>query len=586
MFSSAVKIDELNDYLNLSEECVLPVGKSGEAYEVKQRNQGGKAPNRLEPATTDAETHRIVVGLSDCMTCSGCLTSSEDIILKDRGYDDIARKIGRAEFAAVSIAPQTAFMFAATYDVTYRTAFRKLAYLLRRLGAKRVYTMDVAEAVALHEAKAEFREAISAVLEPGARLRMQKGDPLTADDIDHGLIGTDEGGPESEVDHPSLPIIAGHCPGWTTYAEKNLDASIVSKISKVASSQQIQGALIKTLGVLEHAADHIQGCVDYQDSPFGSRFRALEEILRRAGAHVKYNNLRVTPVYHVATAPCYDKKIEAAHTQADLNLTNIYKRAGAHSDSGDVKLVDDVLSSADLQKIMQQHNLDFRTMPQAELDHVFSGKQAFLFSNLFQQHLPFPCSDGTYLRPGMKNSQSGGFAEEIMRFAAESIFQTGEVPEFTKTINADYQEATLKVGGRSVLTFVLAYGFRNVQNIVQKLKRRSGPGHLGYVEVMACPGGCFNGAGQVLVPPPRSPGYFEALLGRLDRGVAVEPTEKARQLYHSSSKYVDTGERTDVKAITATVIPTFSSLIGADLIAAHVRQRVASAKGSVASLKW
>jgi iron only hydrogenase large subunit-like protein len=41
----------------------------------------------------------------------------------------------------------------------------------------------------------------------------------------------------------------------------------------------------------------------------------------------------------------------------------------------------------------------------------------------------------------------------------------------------------------------LAYGFRNIQNIVQKIKRGKCQYH--FVEIMACPSGCTNGGGQI-----------------------------------------------------------------------------------------
>lgn len=41
----------------------------------------------------------------------------------------------------------------------------------------------------------------------------------------------------------------------------------------------------------------------------------------------------------------------------------------------------------------------------------------------------------------------------------------------------------------------LAYGFRNIQNIVQKVKRKKCQYH--FVEIMACPSGCVNGGGQI-----------------------------------------------------------------------------------------
>lgn len=53
--------------------------------------------------------------------------------------------------------------------------------------------------------------------------------------------------------------------------------------------------------------------------------------------------------------------------------------------------------------------------------------------------------------------------------------------------NNDFREVTLEVEGETVLRFALAYGFRNIQNLVQKVKRGKSPYH--YIEVMACPSG-------------------------------------------------------------------------------------------------
>lgn len=46
-----------------------------------------------------------------------------------------------------------------------------------------------------------------------------------------------------------------------------------------------------------------------------------------------------------------------------------------------------------------------------------------------------------------------------------------------------------------VLRFAVANGFRNIQNVVQKIKR--GKCAYQYVEIMACPSGCLNGGAQV-----------------------------------------------------------------------------------------
>lgn len=46
---------------------------------------------------------------------------------------------------------------------------------------------------------------------------------------------------------------------------------------------------------------------------------------------------------------------------------------------------------------------------------------------------------------------------------------------------------TTQVEGKPVLKFAAAHGFRNIQNLVQKMKRGRCSYH--YVEVMACPSG-------------------------------------------------------------------------------------------------
>lgn len=53
--------------------------------------------------------------------------------------------------------------------------------------------------------------------------------------------------------------------------------------------------------------------------------------------------------------------------------------------------------------------------------------------------------------------------------------------------NKDFQEVTLEKDGQVLLRFAAVYGFRNIQNLVQKLKRGKSSYH--FVEVMACPSG-------------------------------------------------------------------------------------------------
>ncbi|KAG8044766.1 hypothetical protein GUJ93_ZPchr0604g7110, partial [Zizania palustris] len=92
---------------------------------------------------------------------------------------------------------------------------------------------------------------------------------------------------------------------------------------------------------------------------------------------------------------------------------------------------------------------------------------------------------------------SGGYAETIFRYAAHTLFNR-EIQgplDFRIIRNSDFREVTLEVEDKPVLKFALCYGFKNLQNIVRKIKMRKCEYH--FIEVMACPSGCLNGGGQI-----------------------------------------------------------------------------------------
>lgn len=95
-------------------------------------------------------------------------------------------------------------------------------------------------------------------------------------------------------------------------------------------------------------------------------------------------------------------------------------------------------------------------------------------------------NDGILL--GHQGSGSGGYADFIFHYAAKNLFQeTNATLNYKNLRNPDFQEAVLEKDGEVVLRFAVANGFRNIQNLVQKLKRGKSP--FDYVEVMACPTG-------------------------------------------------------------------------------------------------
>ena len=112
------------------------------------------------------------------------------------------------------------------------------------------------------------------------------------------------------------------------------------------------------------------------------------------------------------------------------------------------------------------------------------------------------CTESAWVKDSWKLtvtcSGAGGYLEFIFRTAAQQLFdkQLPEGPLQMKTLrNVDFKEISLEVEGRTVLRFAAAYGFRNIQTLVRKIKRRAC--EYDYVEVMACPSGCLNGGGQI-----------------------------------------------------------------------------------------
>lgn len=87
-----------------------------------------------------------------------------------------------------------------------------------------------------------------------------------------------------------------------------------------------------------------------------------------------------------------------------------------------------------------------------------------------------------------RGSGSGGYADYIFEYTARNLFQIPNAKLELKNLrNPDFQEGVLELDGRVVLRFGIANGFRNIQNLVQKLKRSKCS--YDYVEVMACPAG-------------------------------------------------------------------------------------------------
>jgi iron only hydrogenase large subunit-like protein len=195
--------------------------------------------------------------------------------------------------------------------------------------------------------------------------------------------------------------------------------------------------------------------------------------------------------------PCYDKKLEAS-------------RQDFYNDIFSTRDVDCVVTTGELELLL-------------EAKEEGLGNQEWAASKIvFPEFLSHPgSSSGSYLHSIIDN--------------ITSELGPSKVTLETRTIRSDYEDLILRRIDNEEVLFKGAkcYGFRNLQNMVRKLGKETGvnigSGAAGravrrtttrntvngmssekrdydYVEIMACPGGCVNGGGQLTRPP----GFLES----------------------------------------------------------------------------
>ena len=208
--------------------------------------------------------------------------------------------------------------------------------------------------------------------------------------------------------------------------------------------------------------------------------------------------------------PCYDKKLEAS-------------RQDFYNDIYSTRDVDCVITTGELELVMMEHGWDWNgVMGELEVPGVDDNDEGRVGDEVrlpeLMQHTG--TSSGAYLHSIIGHLQ-----------------RTSIVP-LTLSVkmirNTDYEEYTLTEegsAGKVVFKGAKCFGFRNLQNIVRKVGKgkgmRTGTGAAGklagkrrvaeigsgrnydYVEVMACPGGCVNGGGQLKPRVEESMGVLE-----------------------------------------------------------------------------
>lgn len=213
-------------------------------------------------------------------------------------------------------------------------------------------------------------------------------------------------------------------------------------------------------------------------------------------------------IWHLAVMPCLDKKLEASREELTDSVW-----AGDGTPGRGVRDVDCVITSKEILMLTESRGIDFFGLPKSPLPPPTTFPDPRLHDFLF------PRRKGNH--PPIDAGSSGGNLHFILQDVVSR--NPGSQLHTVRGRNADVVEYNVvSASAEPIFRAAKYYGFRNIQNIVRKLKPVKAskmPGgkpfgaarrpaaqakglDFGYVEVMACPGGCTNGGGQVKLSDP------------------------------------------------------------------------------------
>ena len=492
----------LNDYIAPSQACIIPLSSDdghsklhlqdddafgedgGEILLRSKRAENNK--KRFEPAKEDfsKDGKSIKVSLSDCLACSGCVTSAETVLMEQQSVEEFLgqnfssegnQPLGgthdggggrRRRRLVVTLSPQSTASLAVKYSVKYEEMLEKMCgFFKTHFNAQAVCSSTEARAASRARYAKEFTE-------------------------------------RKKASSSLLPMIASACPGWVCYAEKTENAlRDVNLLAKAKSPQAIAGTFAKK----------------------GRRAAFSEE-----------EEEEEEEAYHVSVMPCFDKKLEASRREFKTKREGDVLGQGKDDDDVDsVNETDCVLTTTEVVELLEKKcnivdEAGVRSLPSAKIDSMFAS----WFRTEDMMDVEEDEQEDALLPPAFA-ATSGAYLEYVFRKAARDLYGVdlrGKDLEYKTLTNADMREVELKIEGEVKLKFLLAYGFRNVQNVTRALKRE--PNKWDFVEMMACPSGCANGGGQV--PPQQS--YLNAeLLKRVEEAYMEGEIESERRNLHSAA---------------------------------------------------
>ncbi|KZT41487.1 iron hydrogenase [Sistotremastrum suecicum HHB10207 ss-3] len=448
-FSGALTITDLNDFISPSQACIKPVevkdapppDPGAAATTIHVDTLGGYYEIGDVSAKTPAKKLETAqISLNDCLACSGCITSAESVLITLQSHSEVL------SFLSSNPPPSSADHKVPVFSI----APQSLASLTASLSSSS--SSQVSPALTLSRIRAFCDQVLGVPHVFDTTFARHISLLEHTREFEERKALRDAGGPDANL---QLPMLASACPGWVCYAEKT-HGEMLPFISKTKSPQQVMGTLVK------------------------------QWLGKRLGK---------TPdqIYHVTVMPCYDKKLEAS-------------RQDFYNDIYSTRDVDCVITTGELEILMKEKDWDLSRPLPAEYNPPNGAYLPELLSH--------------------QGSSSGSYLQSLISTMAAKC-ENPTILDSRFIRSSDYEEFTLKDAGTGRIIFKGAkcYGFRNLQNLVRKVakdagvevsrgaagrlalgvgRRRAGKAKEGesdrgydYVEVMACPGGCTNGGGQL-----------------------------------------------------------------------------------------
>lgn len=124
-FSGALKIIDLDDFVQPSQECIKPVKiEKKENVDIKeiQIDLNGNY-YQINNDGTSNKLQKTKIELSDCLACSGCITSAESVLVNEQSTDEFIKKIQNLGnmVLVVSISPQSRASIAENFNLDLQT---------------------------------------------------------------------------------------------------------------------------------------------------------------------------------------------------------------------------------------------------------------------------------------------------------------------------------------------------------------------------------------------------------------------------------------------------------------------------------